>query len=114
MRSPFVLLLFTGALLSFGACARDPALGPLAAGVAAASEDRWDEAVQYWQKALALTPDSAAVHNNLAVAFEKRGAWEDARREYEEALRLQPVNAEIKANYEAFKVRFEAARKKTP
>jgi len=114
MRPRFVPLLLLAALLSFGACARDLATRPLSAGVEAAGEDRWDEAVQYWQKALAQDPDSAAAHNNLAVAYEKRGAWEDARREYEEALRLQPANAEIKANYEAFKVRLDAARKKAP
>jgi Flp pilus assembly protein TadD len=102
------------ALLFLGACARPLATGPLAAGVAAACEDRWDEAVQYWKKALEQSPDSAAAHNNLAVAYEKRGAFDEAGREYETALRLAPANAEILLNYEAFKARLEAGRRKGP
>jgi len=53
-------------------------------------------------------------HNNLGVAYEKRGDWDAARREYEEALRLDPGNLLIKENFEAFKVRLEAGRGRTP
>jgi Tfp pilus assembly protein PilF len=102
------------ALLAFGACARPLASGALSAGVAAAREDRWDEAVRYWRAALEQDPDSAAAHNNLAVALEKQGAWEEAGREYDAALRLDPANAEIRVNYESFKSRLEAGRKKGP
>jgi Flp pilus assembly protein TadD len=96
------------------ACARPAAPGPLAAGVAAALEGRWDEAARYWTAAVEQAPRSAAAHNNLAVALEKQGNWEGAGREYDEALRLEPENPEIKANHEAFHLRLEAGRKKRP
>jgi Flp pilus assembly protein TadD len=108
---PLVVL---AAGLALGACARPLAPGSLTAGVAAACEDRWDEAVGYWKAALENDPRSAAAHNNLAVALEKRGDWEEAGREYEAALRLDPANAEIRANCESFKSRLEAGRKKGP
>ena len=95
-----------------GACSRPLATGPLAAGVAAATEGRWEEAVRFWEKALEERPGSAAAHNNLAVAYEKRGAFEEAGREYEAALRLDPGNAAIRENVDAFKLRLEAGRKK--
>ncbi len=112
-RLTLALIVLSG-LLALGACARPLASGALTAGVAAACEDRWDEAVRFWKAALEQDPDSAAAHNNLAVALEKKGAWEEAGREYDEALRLDPANAEIRANYESFKSRLEAGRKRGP
>ncbi|MGB8957843.1 MAG: tetratricopeptide repeat protein [Candidatus Aminicenantales bacterium] len=114
MKRPLVPLLVFLALLSCGACARHLATTPLNAGVLAAGEERWEEAVQYWKKALEQDPDSAAAHNNLAVACEKRGALEEAGREYEAALRLDPGNALIKVNYESYKVRLEGGRGRLP
>jgi Flp pilus assembly protein TadD len=107
----------TIAVLSFvlsGGC-RPPAIATaIASGVAAAREDRWEEAIRFWQKALDQNPDSASARNNLAVAYEKQGAWEDARKEYEAALRISPDNATIKDNFDRFKARLEAARGRTP
>jgi Flp pilus assembly protein TadD len=114
MNRQIVTFFVLSALLALGACARHLSMGPLAAGVAAASEDRWDEAVRYWNKALEQSPDSAAAHNNLAVAYEKQGAFEEAGREYETALRLEPANGSIRENYESFKLRLEAGRRKGP
>ena len=114
MKRPFVPWLVLIAFLSGGACARNLATAPLNAGVAAAGQERWDEAVQYWKKALEHDPDSAAAHNNLAVAYEKKGALEEAGREYEAALRLDPGNALIKGNYDSFKGRLEAGRGRVP
>jgi Flp pilus assembly protein TadD len=114
MKRPALAPIVLPALLSLLACARPLARVPLSAGVAAACDERWDEAVRFWKTALEQDPDSAAAHNNLAVAMEKQGAWEEAGREYDEALRLDPANAEIRANYESFKSRLEAGRKKAP
>jgi len=114
MKRPLVPLLVLFVMFSCGACARHLATAPLNAGVTAADEERWEEAVQYWKKALAQDPDSAAAHNNLAVACEKRGALEEAGREYEAALRLDPGNALIKINYESYKARLEAGRGRLP
>jgi Flp pilus assembly protein TadD len=100
--------------LAAGACTRPHGQAPLAAGVAAAEAGRWDEAVRHWTAAVERDPASAAAHNNLAVALERKGDWDAAGREYETALRLAPASAEIKANYESFKLRLEAGRKKAP
>lgn len=97
-----------------GACARPTGPGPLEAGVTAAREDRWDEAVRCWSAALERDPGSASAHNNLAVALEKKGDWDGAGREYEAALRLAPDSREIQVNYESFRLRLEAGRKKGP
>lgn len=110
MNRSFIPLVILSTLLACGACARNLATAPLNAGVVAAGEERWDEAVQYWKKALEQGPHSAAAHNNLAVAYEKRGALDEAGREYEEALRLDPGNALIKANYESYKARLGPGR----
>ena len=114
MKRSLVPLVVLFAVFSCGACARSLATAPVNAGVVAAGEERWDEAVAYWKKALEQDPDSAAAHNNLAVACEKRGALEEAGREYEAALRLDPGNAQIKGNYESFKARREAGRGRRP
>jgi len=96
------------------ACARPLALKALRAGVEAAQADDWETAVRHWTETVKGDPRSAPAHNNLAIAYERRGDWEAARRKYEEALRLDPDNLKIKTNYAAFKIRLESARGKGP
>jgi Tfp pilus assembly protein PilF len=72
-------------------------------GIWAADNDLWDEAIFRWKKVLSQDPRSAAAHNNLAVAYEKKGLWEEARKEYETALKLAPENAWVKLNFNKFK-----------
>lgn len=72
-------------------------------GIQAARQELWDEAIFRWKKAILSNPDSAAAHNNLAVAYEQKGLWEEARKEYEIALKLSPGNDHINANYQNFK-----------
>ncbi|OGD20876.1 MAG: hypothetical protein A2Y70_04695 [Candidatus Aminicenantes bacterium RBG_13_64_14] len=108
---PNVFLALVSLTLPLAAACRLPlASKTLINGVAAARADSWDEAVVHWKNALAQNPDSAAAHNNLAIAYEKQGALEEARKEYEAALRLDPGNAAIKANFEKFKARLGAER----
>lgn len=108
---PNVFLVLVSLSFPLAAACRPPlALKPLLIGVAAARADRWDDAVVHWKNALAQNPNSAAAHNNLAVAYEKQGAFDEARKEYEAALRLDPDNPTIKDNFELFKSRQEAAR----
>ena len=90
MKRPLVPLFVLFAFFSSGACARSLAITPLNAGITAAGEERWEEAVQYWKKALEQDPGSAAAHNNLAVAYEKRGAFDEAGREYEAGPAARP------------------------
>jgi len=77
-------------------------------GIWAAERNLWEEAVYRWKKVLAASPDSVAAHNNLAVAYEKKGLVEEARKEYETALKLAPDNAKVKFNYAKFKESLEA------
>ncbi|HOW85987.1 MAG TPA: tetratricopeptide repeat protein [Candidatus Aminicenantes bacterium] len=114
MKRSILALTVAGALCAAAACARPLASGALTAGITAAQNDDWDEAFRQWTAAVGREPGSAAAHNNLAVACEKKGAWDEAAREYETALRLDPQNPEIKANYESFLARREAARRKGP
>jgi Tfp pilus assembly protein PilF len=97
-------------LFGLAACARPPFRLSLQAGVDAALSADWETAVRFWTEAVAKDPGSAAAHNNLAIAHERRGEWETAGREYEEALRLDPGNRAIRANYESYRARLAAAR----
>jgi len=72
-------------------------------GIKAAQKGLWDEAIFRWEKVVQSDPNSAAAHNNLAVAYEKKGYFEKAEIEYKKALQLNPKNEKIQSNYEKFK-----------
>jgi Tfp pilus assembly protein PilF len=76
-------------------------------GIWAAENELWDEAIFRWKKVLDQDPRSAAAHNNLAVAYEKKGLWDEARKEYETALKLAPENPWVKLNFKNFKENLE-------
>lgn len=106
-----LVIIALAALLSSGCRSARP-LNQLEFGVWAASHDLWDEAIFRWKKALLQNPDSQAAHNNLAVAYEKKGLWAEARKEYETALKLAPKNPWIKSNFQNFKDNVEPSEKK--
>jgi Flp pilus assembly protein TadD len=68
-----------------------------------AAEGLWKEAYYRWQKALRAQSDSAALHNNLAVALESLDRLPEAEQEYQQALKLAPGNTLIQGNYDRFK-----------
>ena len=68
-----------------------------------AQKGLWKEAHMRWERALATGKNSAALHNNMAVALEQMGKREEAEKEYEKALKLSPNNSRIKGNYERLK-----------
>ncbi|MFW6140001.1 MAG: tetratricopeptide repeat protein [Acidobacteriota bacterium] len=72
-------------------------------GIEAAQNGLWEESIFRWEKVLQSDPNSAAAHNNLAVAYEKKGNFEKAEIEYKKALQLSPKNEQIQYNYEQFK-----------
>jgi Tfp pilus assembly protein PilF len=100
-----LLLLFFSVLIT--SCSRPQPHTQLQFGILAAQKGLWDEAIFRWKKVIQSDPNSAAAHNNLAVAYEKKGLWEEAQREYETALKLKPNHDFITANYEKFKSRLE-------
>lgn len=62
----------------------------------------WQEAFYRWQKTLEKNGMKPALHNNLAIAFEKMGKFEEAEKEYRKALELDPKNARIQENFRQF------------
>lgn len=95
-------------------CASNPTNNQIKFGIQSAEMELWDEAIFRWTKAIELNPRSAAAHNNLAVAYEKKGLWEEARKLYEAALELSPNNKYIQSNFESFKNRLEPEEKEVP
>jgi len=110
-KKALLLILLLPFFMVFTRCSSSPPKTQLHFGIHAAQRNLWDEAIFRWKKAVQLEPDSSAAHNNLAVAYEKKGLWEEARKEYELALELNPKNEYIQANYEKFKNRFEEVDK---
>ncbi len=95
----------------FSSCSRSLIDDQLRLGVWASENDLWDEAIFRWKKVLLANPNSAAAHNNLAVAYEKKGLWEEAQKEYELAVKLLPNNTHVKSNFQNFKENMESAKK---
>lgn len=81
---------------------RDPELN-IKFGLEAAKGGLWKEAILRWENALKLSPNSAKVHNNLAIAYENEGDYVKAEEHYKRALELDPGNDSIKINYNSFK-----------
>src|SRR6202158_6510848 len=50
----------------------------------------WDDAIANYRKALALEPNDALTHYNLALALKYKGESRQAVDEFEAALRLKP------------------------
>jgi len=105
-----IVAAFLGITLTFG-CAGPRLMDQIGFGIWAADRDLWDEAIFRWEKVLAQEPRSVAAHNNLAVAYEKKGLWEEAQKKYEAALKLEPDNPWVKFNYENFRNNLEPDKK---
>ena len=103
----YVLLVACLALL-LSSCAANTTQNQLQFGIQSAKKELWDEAIFRWKKVLSERPDSAAAHNNLAVAYELKALWDEAKKEYELALKFAPGDEYIQANYEKFKNRYES------
>ena len=101
-RISVVLLFMIGLALLFAGCGGSLRNNNIRLGFKASENELWDEALARWEKAVELAPRSVAAHNDLAVAYEKKGRWEDARKEYEKALALDPSNLFVKHNFERF------------
>jgi len=99
----FSIILIVPLMFIISGCVSSINQNQLSFGIQAAKKDLWDEAIFRWEKCLKSNPNSASAHNNLAVAYEKKGLLDKAKKEYEEALKISPENKHIKSNYENFK-----------
>jgi tetratricopeptide (TPR) repeat protein len=63
-------------------------------GDMARQERRWDEAIQHFERARRLAPDSPQVFLGIAGTLIAQGKFEDARAPLEQALRIDGGNAE--------------------
>ena len=89
-------------LLSLGLAlgqASDPAYGPLQQAYDALRQKNYDVAVFYFQQAVALAPDRAAIRKNLAYTLLKTGENEAARDQFAEAMRLDPEDQHVALEY---------------
>ena len=64
-------------------------------GTACVKQGKLDEAVMYYQWALALQPDDAHAHVKLGRAFLLQGRLDEAVASYERAVALQPANPAV-------------------
>jgi len=109
--SILVLLCLTSAF--FSSCAASRSADQIKSGIWASERNLWDEAIFRWKKALAADPKSVAAHNNLAVAYEKKGLFDEALKEYELALKIDPNNAHVKSNYKNCQENIQGPKKET-
>jgi len=58
--------------------------------VALQGEGRLDEAIDHYQRAIALQPEYAPAYNNLGAALHAKGRHDEAIATYQQALRLRP------------------------
>ncbi len=110
----FSLLVFVPVILILSGCAPVMTNSQMQFGIQAAQKELWNEAIFRWEKVLEIKPESGAAYNNLAVAYEKKGAWDKAEKAYEAAMKFAPKNKYIQANYEKFKTRKDPPEKKEP
>ena len=66
----------------------------------ALKEGKIFEAMDYYQQALRLDPNSAEVHNDLGLLLVQQGNLQEARLHFEEALKLRPDYSSARQNLE--------------
>jgi len=67
-------------------------------GTSLLNQGNLNEAIQHFERALQLKPDSADAFNNLGGALSKQGKLDEAIQYYERALQLKPDDAEAHNN----------------
>ena len=65
------------------------------------AQDERDEAVTRFRQAIAMAPEFADAHGNLATVLLERGEVDEAITHFQEAVRLAPDNAEMRSRLEA-------------
>lgn len=63
-------------------------------GILARDSQRWDEAIEYFKKALALNPNLEGAHLELGYVYYRKQLYDGEAREYEAALRINAQNTD--------------------
>jgi Flp pilus assembly protein TadD len=77
----------------------DPAYQPLERAYQALRDRNYDQAVAGFEQAIALAPDRASIHKDLAYTLLKVGENEGARDQFGEAIRLDPTDQHAALEY---------------
>jgi len=92
LRATFLLALAFG---STSAQAPDPAYQPLERAYQALRDKSYDQAIAGFSQAIALSPNRASIHKDLAYTFLKVGENEAARDQFGEAMRLETADLHV-------------------
>jgi tetratricopeptide (TPR) repeat protein len=80
-------------------------------------EQKYDEAISYYQEGLRRKPPSPELHLNIGIALARQGKLQEAIEQYQAALALNPSYLEGRLNLASTFVRlrnFDAAAPTTP
>ena len=77
----------------------DPAYQPLERAYQALRDKKYDQAIAGFEQAIALAPERAAIHKDLAYTLLKVGENESARDHFGEAMRLDPADQHVALEY---------------
>jgi tetratricopeptide (TPR) repeat protein len=64
-------------------------------GIVLGKQDKFDEAISHFRKALSLKPDDPTVYSNLGTALSKQGKLAEAIGHFRKALSLKPDNVKV-------------------
>ncbi len=73
---------------------------------------RYDDAVEVLQKAVSLNKSSVVAHNNLGVAFERKGMLAEALKEYKLANHIDPEDKTARQNMERLQKKLQSGEGK--
>src|SRR5580704_16632856 len=101
LRITLVLALTSACLVPRSAPAQspDPAYKPLESAYQGLREKKYDQAIAGFEQAIALAPDRASIHKDLAYTLLKVGENEAARDHFGEAMRLDPTDHHVALEY---------------
>jgi Tfp pilus assembly protein PilF len=92
------ILLLAICTAAFGQTA-DPAYAVLNQAFEALRAKNYDRAITEFQQAIAVAPDRASIHKDLAYTLLKTGETEAARDQFAEAMRLDPGDEHVALEY---------------
>ncbi|HEC56454.1 MAG TPA: tetratricopeptide repeat protein [Candidatus Syntrophoarchaeum butanivorans] len=67
-------------------------------GLVYAEQEKYDEAIKDFDKAIELNPDDAEAYHNRGIAYTKLGEYDEAIKDFDKAIELNPDDAEAYHN----------------